>query len=76
MQISPKAVKDLKNMPSKDRNAILEKLKGYEESGLGDVKKLTNSDYWRLRHGNWRAIFEMQGELLVLRVLHRKEAYK
>ena len=78
MQIvfSPRAVKDLKAIPVQDRNALLEKLETYAETGQGDVKKLTDSPFFRLRHGDWRCIFEVIGTIIVLRVLHRREAYR
>ena len=32
---------------------------------------------WRLRNGNWRAVFEIKpDEVHVLRVLHRREVYR
>ena len=78
MQIvfSPRAVKDLKAIPVQDRNALLEKLETYAETGQGDVKKLTGSPFFRLRHGDWRCIFEVIAKIIVLRVLHRREAYR
>ena len=49
------------------------------ENGLkGDIKKLT--DHWpeyRLRMGNWRALFEIEGDkIVVYRIRHRREAYR
>lgn len=74
--LSARALKDLKVMPSKDSAAILDKLEAYAATGVGDVKKLTGSPYHRLRHGDWRAIFSVENGVLVLRVLHRREAYR
>jgi len=52
------ARKGLKTMPVKDRTALIAKLEAYAATGEGDVKRLVGSDYLRLRHGDWRAIFE------------------
>ena len=45
-----------------------------------DLKKLKGSqDMWRLRVGDWRVILRLdreQGILYVLRVRHRREAYR
>jgi mRNA interferase RelE/StbE len=48
-----------------------------EEDLQGDVKKLTNhTPEYRMRSGNYRVLFEIEGErIVVYRVLHRKEAY-
>jgi mRNA interferase RelE/StbE len=73
---TPRAVKDLKGIPTPDRDALLAKIEAYAQTGTGDVKKLTGSPYFRLRHGDWRCIFEVIGDVIVLRVLHRREAYR
>lgn len=70
------ARKGLKKMPMKDREALITKLQHYGTTGEGDVKRLIGSDYLRLRHGNWRAVFAIKDDVLVVRVAHRREAYK
>ena len=50
------AIKALQKIPTKDRDAIMDKVKAYAETGVGDVKALKGSDMYRLRHGNWRAM--------------------
>ena len=70
------ARKGLKKMPAKDRAALIAKLEAYAATGEGDVKRLVGSDYLRLRHGDWRAIFEVEDGVLVIRVAHRREVYK
>ena len=74
--ISARAKKDLDGLPPADRNALIVKLQSFAETGAGDVKKLKGRDEYRLRHGNWRAIFELNDGIIVLRVLHRSVAYK
>lgn len=70
------ARKGLKKMPATDRLALIAKLGTYAATGEGDVKKLVGSKYYRLRHGDWRAIFEIEDGVLVIRVAHRREVYK
>lgn len=71
------AIKALRKIPAKDRDAIMDKVKAYAETGVGDVKALQGSDMVRLRHGNWRAVFTQDGTVLVvLNVAKRGEVYR
>lgn len=71
------AIKALKKMPAKDRNAIMAKLDRYAAGGVGDVVALKGSDLFRLRHGDWRAIFEEDGTVVaVLKIANRREVYR
>lgn len=76
VRYSKSARKDLRKLPAKDCAAILAKFETYAKTGIGDVKKLTGRNDFRLRHGQWRAIFEMVDGILVVQVLHRNTAYK
>jgi mRNA interferase RelE/StbE len=43
------------------------------------VKKLQGMDYWRIRVGDYRIIYQIQDDkllVLVIRVAHRAEAYR
>ncbi len=75
--LKPKAIKDLKSIPSKERERIVARIDRMEEDLQGDVKKLTNhTPEYRMRSGNYRVLFEVEGErIVVYRVLHRKKAY-
>ena len=54
-------------------------IQSFAEEG-GEVRKLKGStDRWRLRVGDWRAIFSYDGDgrvVHVVTVLHRSEAYR
>jgi len=69
------AAKALRKMPKKDMAALVTKLNAFAVTGEGDVKKLVGSSYYRLRHGDWRAIFEIEDNVLVVKVAHRREVY-
>lgn len=70
------AIKALKRMPARDRDAILDKMDRFAAGGKEDVKPLKGSDLWRLRHGDWRAIFSQDGTVIaVLQVANRREVY-
>lgn len=73
---SKSATKSLRGMPRKDADAMIAKLELYASSGSGDVVKLLGEPFHRLRHGNWRAIFEIDGDILVVRIAHRREVYE
>lgn len=50
-----------------------------DDPPAGDVVKLTNTEEWRLRVGDWRVRFEryaQTGVVNVLRVLPRGRAYR
>jgi len=57
---------------------IMHALTDYAASGKGQVKKLKGSGDLRLRVGDYRVRFEMAEEdtYRILRVAHRKEAYR
>ncbi|MEE9453997.1 MAG: type II toxin-antitoxin system RelE/ParE family toxin [Paracoccaceae bacterium] len=74
--ITNTAAKDLRKMPKRDAAAILVKLDIYATKGVGDVTKLQGRDGYRLRHGKYRAIFEINGDVIVLIIAHRSKVYK
>jgi mRNA interferase RelE/StbE len=76
--LKPKAEKDLKVMSVQDRRRVVERLRLLEDDLSGDVKRLTNHQpEYRMRAGDWRALFEIAGdEVIVYRILHRREAYR
>lgn len=76
--LKPKAEKDLKGMAAADRLRIVDRLRMLEDDLSGDVKKLTNFDpEYRMRSGNWRALFEVDGDqVIVYRILPRKDSYR
>ena len=73
-----KAEKDLKAMTPQDRSRVVERLRRLEDNLSGDVKRLTNHvPEYRMRAGDWRALFEIEeSEIVVYRILHRREAYR
>lgn len=76
VQFSKTATKDLRKIPKLEARKLIVKLDNYAASGQGDVKKLQGSEFYRLRSGNYRAIFEIESNILVVRVAHRKDIYR
>ncbi len=60
--IRTRASKDLRDMAKQDAERILNAINALKSGLHGDVKKLTNhSPSYRLRVGNWRVLFEIEG---------------
>jgi mRNA interferase RelE/StbE len=52
-ELKPKAIKDMKSIPPKERERIVIRIERMEEDLQGDVKKLTNhTPEYRMRAGN------------------------
>ncbi len=76
VELKPRAIKELKDISKSEGKKITEKLKLLEDGLQGDVKKLTNSTpEYRMRVGDWRVLFEIEGErIIIYRIRHRREA--
>ena len=78
IEIRKSAIKDLKQISepfkTKIHNKILE-LKKFPN--LQNIKKLTNFEpAYRLRIGNYRVLFDVTEDTIVIgRILHRQESY-
>jgi len=76
------AVKAFKGMPEHTSKAIRQKLEQIAEAPYAshnNVTKLQGRDGFRLRQGDWRVIYDIQQEILVILVLEialRKEVYR
>ena len=68
----------MENLPLGDRQRMLDALDRFAVSGVGDVRAFGGRwrGRFRLRVGVWRAIFRMENDVVVIRVLHRREAYR
>jgi mRNA interferase RelE/StbE len=78
IEFKPKAIKDLRSLPKQIQDKIFEKIQLMEKDLAGDVKKLTNfKPEYRLRVGNYRVLFEIEDENIVIyRVKPRDKAYQ
>ncbi len=76
---SPEARADLRAIDRETALRILHAIDRYLTTGAGDLKKLQPPRLeFRLRVGDYRVLFLPKQELAiqVLRVLHRKDAYR
>jgi mRNA interferase RelE/StbE len=72
------ALRDLRGMAPALAGRIVDAVDRYAATGRGDVKRLQgNPATYRLRVGDYRVRFDVDaGVVVVLRVAHRREAYR
>lgn len=56
--LTASAARDLDNLPGEARKQVSDGLIDYAVNGVGDVKRLTGRDGFRLRIGRYRIIFD------------------
>ncbi len=77
IEFKPRALKDLKAISNQDAQRIVAKIEALRNDLAGDVKRLTDfTPEYRLRVGVFRALFEVEGNKVVIyRIVNRKDAY-
>jgi mRNA interferase RelE/StbE len=80
IELAPRARKDLRRLDTQTQRRIVDALDRLSAGALlaGDVRRLAGSTEYRLRVGDWRVRFELDGDRLlitVVRVLPRGRAY-
>jgi mRNA interferase RelE/StbE len=76
--LHPKAAKELDKIEDKIRLRIKEKLKELRDNPERVGKRLKHSDFWSLRVGDYRAIYEInrnKNQAVILFIGHRKKVY-
>ena len=72
--------KDLKKIPKKDVLRILEAIKALAENPRPpQSKKLSGQEKYRLRQGNYRVLYSIEDEKLIIQVVkvgNRRDIYK
>jgi mRNA interferase RelE/StbE len=78
--IARNAEKDLKRISQPNLKRIIDKIARLSvEPRPSDCVKLTGSPFYRIRQGDWRAIYEVDDErrmVTILKIAHRREAYR
>jgi mRNA interferase RelE/StbE len=77
LDIRPSAQRDFHRLSPDVARRIARKLESLRTDLGGDVKRLVSySIGYRLRVGDWRVLFDVEGNSIVVRaVRHRSEAY-
>jgi mRNA interferase RelE/StbE len=78
--IKPSAVKELEELPRKDRMRIAQKIQELAvEPRPHGCEKLSAEEKYRIRQGNYRIVYSVNDReqaVLVMKVGHRKEVYR
>ena len=77
--IKPSAVKELEAVPTRDRQRIARRIQGLgDDPRPSGTEKLSGLDRHRLRQGNYRIIYAIEDDrlvVLVVRIGHRRDVY-
>lgn len=79
IELTEKALEQLTKLPVEVRSRLTYKLAFYaqQEDPLHFAKRLSGSELYRFRIGDYRAIFEVMGEIMyVLLIVKRDKAYR
>ena len=80
IELSKRVRKDFRKIPEHDANRILSEIKALAEEPLpSSSKKLKGEELFRIRIGNYRVIYSIQDEKMIVFVVkggHRKDVYK
>lgn len=80
IEFHPAVLKQLQQLPRQAFGAALHAIIALpHEPRPRGAKKLAGSNDWRVRIGEYRIIYEIDdaaGKVIVLRVAHRREAYR
>ena len=78
--ITKSASKELEAVPQKDRQRIVTRILGLAENPRAPgCERLSGEDKYRLRHGNYRILYEIVDDTLVvpvIRIGNRKDVYR
>jgi mRNA interferase RelE/StbE len=78
--IERRAQKQLAKIPEPDHGRIIAAIRELAEQPRPEgVKKLTGREAWRIRVGNYRIIYEIHDEKLVVLIIaigHRRDIYR
>ena len=77
IEIRARAEKELSKIPKRDAMRIAEAILALQGGLKGDIKKLTNHEpAYRLRVGDWRVLFDILPEKIVIQTIkNRRDAY-
>lgn len=76
--LHPKAAKELKKIEASVQKRITEHLRGLRENPEAKGKRLTQSEFWSLRVGDYRVVYQIdpdKRQVVVLLVGHRSNVY-
>ena len=80
IEFSKRVRKDFRKIPERDANRLLKAIKLLAEDPLpSHSKKLKGEELFRIRIGNYRVIYSMEDDKMIIAVVkvgHRKDVYR
>lgn len=80
IRIKPSAVKELEKLPKKALQKIVTKIKSLSDDPRSPgCEKLSGEEKYRIRQGNYRIVYAIEDDILVIFVVkigHRRDVYK
>lgn len=80
LQIKRSAAKELEAVPLKDRRRLVTRIEGLRtEPRPPGCEKLSGDDKYRIRQGNYRILYEIQDQALIVTVVRigdRRDVYR
>ncbi|MCX6855751.1 MAG: type II toxin-antitoxin system RelE/ParE family toxin [Verrucomicrobia bacterium] len=80
LEFETKAKKSLKKLDASTRQRVMSKLALLKTNPRGvDAIKLVGSESWRIRVGDYRIVYDIHDEVLLIHVIkigHRREIYR
>lgn len=78
--IKKSAAKEIERIEKKDKIRIIEKIRSLaEDPHPAGSKKLSGQEKYRIRQGNYRILYQVKNEELIINVVkvgHRRDIYK
>ena len=77
IEYGPSASDDLDGLPARERAQILRRIERLEHGLHGNIKHLHHAEAaYRLRMGDYRILFDVAGDVIVIRrIRNRKDVY-
>ncbi len=80
LSIKPSAAKEIEALPKNDRLRVIKRIKGLAENPRpSGCEKLSGNDEYRVRQGQYRIVYSISDEelvVLVVKVANRHEVYR
>ena len=80
ISVKKSAIKELENIPKKELQKLVKKIQALsEEPRPQGSQKLSRKEQYRIRQGDYRAIYSIDDDNLnvsIIKVGHRKEIYR
>ena len=80
VEIKKSAVKEIEHLPRRDIKAVLDKISSLAENPRPhDCKKLSGQEKYRVRCGDYRILYSIEDDILIVYVVnvgHRKDVYR